>query len=219
MISQNESPIVDRQALAEQVIVSAANVLSAAGFTRAEISDFFRQAADQLQVALAPATEAAPRPDHRLAHVATEFSRHAAVQELHGLAAKAATLLPVEPGGDGLRDAFDLAMQAVPLLAEAQQALRALATDASISLVPNHTERERRIASGEEPGDEIILCLEDFEALYIGAFDIIGAAAGALAADRDSEAFTFLLAHLADNAVVLNPRVQAVFEEGARSLG
>jgi hypothetical protein len=216
VISKNESPRVDREALAEQVIISAGNVLAAAGFTRAEIGDFFRQAAEQLQ---ASATEVMPRSDKRLAHVATEFSRHPAVHELHGLAAKANALLPLKPEGDDLREAFDLAMKAAPLLAEAQQALRALAVDASLPLVPNRAERERQATSGEEPGDALILCLEDFEALYLDAVDLVGAVAHALAAGQDSEAFTFLLAHLADNAVILNPRLQAVFEEGARSLG
>lgn len=219
MISMDDSPKVDREALAGQVIVSAGNILATAGFTRAEIGDFFRQAAEQLQHGIpGPSTEGKQQADSRLAHVATEFSRNPAVHELHDLATKAGLLLPIKAEGDDLRNAFDLAMKAVPLIAEAQQALRALAADASLPLVPNQAERKRKAASEEEPDDTLIICLEDFEALYVGVFDVIGAVADSLARGNDGEAFTFLLAHLADNAVILSPRLQTLFEEGARSL-
>lgn len=217
----DETPKIDREALAEQVIVSAGNVLATAGFTREEIGDFFRQAAEQLQISpvSAPVPDATPGFDNRLAQVANMFSQNPAVHELHELAAKANALLPVQPEGDGLRDAFDMTMKAIPLLAEAQQSLRAVAMEVSLPLVPSHAERERRATSGDITGNDPIVCLEDFEALYSRVFEVMGAVADVLVKQQDREAFTFLLGHLADNGVILNSRLQLAFEEGMRSLG
>jgi len=208
--ANDDSPTIDRQALAEQVIVSAGNVLAAAGFARMEIADFFRQAADQLGEAGrqdAMPRQASPGTESPLARVATQFSQHPAVHELHGLSARAAALLPLKAEGDHLTEAFDIAMQAVPLLAAAQQALRTLAQDASLQLTDD---------AGQEAG---CARASDFEALYAGVFEVIAAVAEALARRRDPEAFIFLLEHLANNGVTLDARLQKAFERGAELLG
>lgn len=204
--------MIDRQVLAEQIIISSGNILATAGFTRVEIADFFTQAADQLRGSAWEKRVPDGKADERLARVATEFSQHTAVHELHSLGVKAQALMPLEPDAPDLRNAFDMAMQAVPLLAEAQQALRTLASDAALPLVAH---RDHKETSGEAAQ---AVCLEDFEALYQGVFDILGAVAKALLERQDRDAFTFLLGHLADNGVILNPGLQATIEEATYSL-
>jgi hypothetical protein len=214
--------MIDRQALAAQVIVSAGNVLAAAGFTRAEICDFFRQAADQLDHRTTPQADPdrAPPPvsDGGLARVATEFARNSAVHELHGLAGRAGKLVPLADEGSDLRDAFDLAMQAVPLLAEAQHALRNMATRAGLPFVAHHDERDALSASGDHEGAARAICLEDFEAPYANVPALFAAVFDALAAREDREAFTFLLGQLVDNGVTLDPRAKAAIEKGGHAL-
>jgi hypothetical protein len=212
----DKATTIDRQALAQQVIISCGNILAAAGFGRAEIADFFTQAADQLRGGAAE--KKSPAVEDRLARVATEFSQNTAVHELHSLGMKAQALMPLEPDAPDLRDAFDMAMQAVPLLAEAQQGLRTMASEAGLPLVARRTERDSMAASADPRGAGQVVCLEDFEALYQGAFDILGAVAEALLQRHDRDAFTFLLAHLADNGVILTPRLQATIEKATYSL-
>lgn len=206
-----EAAMIDRQALAEQVIISAGNVLAAAGFGRTEIADFFMQAAEKLGAA----REGSGLSVGRLAEVATKFSQIPAVQDLHNLGVEAQALIPLEAGPADLRDLFDMAMQAVPMLAESQQGLRTLASEAMLTLVAHRTGRDSKSA---DPETEHIICLEDFEALYQGAFDLLGAVAEALVKRQDRDAFTFLLGHLADNGVILNPALQATLEKGLNSL-
>lgn len=211
----DEAAMVDRQALAEQVIISSGNILAAAGFARAEIADFFTQAADQLRGSPANRRSAGEAAEDPIARVATGFSQNPAVHELHSLGMKAQALMPLEPDAPNLRDAFDMAMRAVPLLAEAQQALRTMANEAMLPLVAHRVERDHRAAASGDAGH--IVCLEDFEALYQGALDILGAVAEALLERQDREAFTFLLTHLADNGVILSPHLQKAIEKGAGS--
>lgn len=216
MNTTDESAMIDRQALAQQVIISSGNILATAGFGRAEIADFFAQAAEQLRSSPKPPRAAGVDADDRLARVATGFSQNAAVHELHNLGVKAQALMPLGPDAPGLRDAFDLAMQAVPLLAEAQQALRTMADEAMLPLAAHRTEHDTRAA---DPGSaSAIVCLEDFETLYHGVFDILSAVTEALVERQDRDAFTFLLGHLADNGVIINPQLQATIERGARAL-
>jgi len=214
---------IDRRAVAEQVIVSAGNILVAAGFAREEIGDFFRQAADQLQGGACAVEGNRPAEgeqwDDGLAPIAAAFSENSAVQELHGLAVQAQTLLPLDRDSPGLRDAFDMAMRMVPLLAEAQHVLRTLASEASLPLFANREEWRKRVGAGELAEAAPAVCLEDFETTYRGAFEMIGAIAEELLKRQDQEAFTFLLAHLADNGVVVSAELQASIEKVARSIG
>jgi hypothetical protein len=212
----DKATTIDRQVLAQQVIISCGNILAAAGFGRAEIADLFTQAADQLRGGAAE--KKSPAVEDRLARVATEFSQNTAVHELHSLGMKAQALMPLEPDAPDLRDAFDMAMQAVPLLAEAQQGLRTMASEAGLPLVARRTERDSMAASADPRDAGQVVCLEDFEALYQGAFDILGAVAEALLQRHDRDAFTFLLTHLADNGVILTPRLQATIEKATYSL-
>lgn len=215
----DEAPRIDRQALAEQVIVSAGNILVAAGFAPREIGFFFRQAADQL----APLSPAAPAPPERghdsLARIRSAFAQSGPVSELRRLTVQAQALPPLSGEGSALKDGFDLAMRMAPLLAEAQNGLRALAEEAGLPLFANRSEWMRNAGpSGAASEARSAVCLEDFEAAYPGASEAIGAVADELLRRRDTEAFAFLLGHLAENGVVISPGLHASIEKGMELL-
>lgn len=211
MDRNDEAPAIDRRGLAEQVIVSAGNILVAAGFAPQEIGFFFRQAADQLD----PVSPAAPTPpdlEHEsLAGVQSAFAQSRPVSELRRLAEQARALPPLSGEGSALKDGFDLAMRMAPLLAEAQNRLRGLAEEAGLPLFATR---------GEWTGNASpsAVCLEDFEAAYPGAFEAIGAVADELLRRRDTEAFAFLLGHLAENGVVISPGLHASIAKGMELL-
>lgn len=218
MNSENETPVVDRQAIADQVIVSAGNILVAAGFGREEIGFFFRQAADHLapvSAPLVPASPGAEAPPSSGIHAA--FQRSKPVSQLQPLIAQAQKLLPLTPDGPELKQCFDLAMQMAPLLAEAQSGLRALAEEAGLTLFAS---REDLTNAGTLPSADArpAICLEDFETAYRGAFEAIGAVADELLRRKDSEAFSFLLGHLAENSVVIDRALRASIERALHLL-
>jgi len=208
--TKHDEVTIDRQALAQEVIVSAGNLLRAAGFDRDEIGDFFRQAADMLGDGTGAATVSSQgRPARGLAGVAAQFADHSAVQELARLGAEAQGLLPLAEDSPQLKQAFDTAMQIVPLLAEAQNALRVLAGDADLPLVAN-------LSEAADAGGEIV-CLEQFETAYDEALAVLGAVIEALIERGDGEAFAFLLGHFAENGVVIGGPLEAVIARGART--
>ncbi|MDE2403207.1 MAG: hypothetical protein KGM17_00640 [Sphingomonadales bacterium] len=196
------APPVDRAALAREVVVSAANVLRAAGFAREEIAAFFAQAAAQL--------EAHAVPDDPLTATARAFADLPPVRDLQPLVTEAHALLPLRDEVPALKQAFDLAMRAAPLLAEAQDGLRALAREAGLTLA----------ATAAEPrGDGPVVCLEEFAGAYAGVDDLVAQLAEALVARGDREAFAFLLGHFAEHGVVITGRLQAALARGADLLG
>lgn len=203
-ISDENAPI-DRQALAQEVIVSAGNVLRAAGFGREEIGFFFRQAADMLGGASIAARP--DRPTGTLARVVTQFAASTSVQELQCLGAEGQGLLPFGRESPQLKQGFDMAMQIVPLLAEAQAALRQLAEEAGLPLFA--TRGDAAAAEGEA------VCLEAFELAYADAQAVLVAVIEALLECQDGEAFAFLLGHLAENGVVVGGDLQAAIAKGA----
>lgn len=209
MSIRDENATIDRQALAQEVIVSAGNVLRAAGFDRDEIGFFFRQAADMLGGA---AVAAQPdRPTGALARVVTQFAASTAVQELQRLGAEGQGLLPFDEDGAQLKQGFDTAMQIVPLVAEAQNVLRQFAEEAGLPLFV--TRADAAAAVGEA------VCLEAFEPAYADAQAVLAAVIEALLDRQDGEAFAFLLGHLAENGVVITGSLQAVIARGASLVG
>lgn len=209
MSIRDENATIDRQALAQEVIVSAGKVLRAAGFGREEIGFFFRQAADML----GGASVAVPRdqPTGALARVVTQFAASTAVQELQRLGGEGRGLLPFGAEAPQLKQGFDTAMQIVPLLAEAQAMLRQLATEADLPLFV--TRAEAGAAQGEA------VCLEAFELAYADAQAVLVAVIEALLERQDGEAFAFLLGHLAENGVAIGGPLQAAIAEGAKLVG
>lgn len=223
MDNKDEEPAIDRQRLAEQVIVSAGNVLAAAGFGREEIGHFFRQAADQLAPAAGTAT-----PDHAetslrtvqapMEPVLAAFLQSRPVCELQALAAQAQALEPLDCDGPQLKSAFDLAMQMAALLGEAQHGLRTLAREAQIPVFNSRDEWMDEIGTRDLSAASPAICLEDFEPACRKAFGGIGAVLDELARREDTEAFTFLLGQLAENGVVIDSVLRASVERGAALL-
>lgn len=212
-----------KQAIAEQVIVSAGNILVAAGFEREEIGAFFRQAADQLapshphpEVARAQAPASSPRPDMAPVHAA--FRQSKAVADLQPLILQAQALLPLDRDGAQLKEAFDLAMQMAGHLAEAQNGLRMLAKEAQLPVYASREEWMESTGITDLSQALPAICLEDFEPAYRGAFDAIGAVLEELLRREDAEAFTFLLGHLAENGVAIDGGLRASIEKAARLL-
>lgn len=180
----------DRLAIAEQVIVSAGNILVAAGFTRAEIRSFFQQAADQLEQ---PAPSAAGDDPLRAA-----FAASSAVRKLAELEPRVHALPAAGVPGVPLRDHFDIAMQMIPLVAEAQDWLRRAASEAGL---PIHADRQVASATGQAAAGA--LYYEDFTDQLGFAFDHLRTLCQQLAAQDDGEALAFLLAFLTDNGVII----------------
>lgn len=223
MNSENETPptnrqAIDRQAIADQVIVSAGNILVAAGFGREEIGFFFRQAADHL-TPVSPLSKTPPNSEQPgLARIAAAFERFKPVSQLQQLIAQARTLLPLHHEGSELKACFDLAMQMAPLLAEAQKGLRTLAEEAGLPVFPSRDDWLVNAGTPNAAEAPPAVCLEDFEAPYRGAFEAIGAVADELVRREDPEAFTFLLGHLAQNDVVIDRALHAAIERGMLKL-
>jgi hypothetical protein len=210
----NEAPSIDRQAIAEQVIVSAGNVLVSAGFSPEEIGAIFRQAADHL----APAVSRAPVPvspdPQGLEAVRAAFRRSRAVADLQPLITQARARLPLDGDGPQLKDCFDLAMQMAPLLAQAQDALRALAKEAGLPVFATREEWMASAGATDPAGAPPPVCLDDFETAYRGAFEAIATVVEELLRREDGEAFAFLLGHLAENSVVIDRSLRLTIERG-----
>lgn len=184
MTSQHPRP--DPLAIAGQVIVSAGNILVAAGFTREEIRSFFLQAADQL----ADADEAQVADSGTARGLKAEFARTDAVRQLAAGCGRA------QDANASLRDRFDLAMRIIPLVAEAQHWLRRAATQAGLSVIADRRQHHPETA-------EAALVFEDYEDCYAPALDHLGALLEDLARADDDEAVAFLLQTMTDQGVTI----------------
>lgn len=202
-------PEPDRLAIAQQVIRSAGDVLRAAGFSREEIGSFFRQAADTLL----PVDEAQPPPpmeDGLVEQVARDFGESRLGRDIAGLNAQLLDMgLPQR--GAPLAGHFDLAMKLIPLIAEAQDSLRAAAGKAGLKVFA-----DRRVA--EAQADSAAMYLDDFRSLWSGGFDLIAALFSALSERGDEQAFTFLLESLLENSVVISFELKQAIESAAQAL-
>jgi len=192
-----DSSGTDRLALAQQVIRSAADILVAAGFGRGEIGSFFRQAADHLGGA-----EELPVPSEPQDLLAAAFAESPAMAELSGLGAPPAPAAP-------LRDRFDYAMKAIPLVAEAQLWLRRAAGEAGLPM----------LADRDQARDgEAALCYEDFAGHYAEPFAAVGDIALELAALDDEEAFAFLPRHMTDTGLIVSRSLKIALGDAAAAL-
>lgn len=207
-----------KQAIAEQVIVSAGNILVAAGFEREEIGQFFRQAADQLAPSPGSAAPLASAVRSDMAPVHSAFRRSKPVADLQPLIAQSRALPPLSEDGPQLKAGFDLAMQMVPLLAEAQNGLRALAQEAGLPLYATRDEWRESAGEADLAGQPPAVCLEDFAPAYRDAFAAIGTVLEELLRREDAEAFAFLLGHLAENGVAIDSGLRSVVEQAGRLL-
>ena len=213
----------DRLAIAEQVIVSAGNILVAAGFSPEEIGSFFRQAADQLagkpdsdSAVAQGAAFSAEEPG--MDKLQSEFRASAPVRELSKLGARAESLGLPGDNPASLKDHFDLAMQMVPHIADAQEWLRRAAEEEGRLVFANRREFQMDAANEVGPEGSDALFFEDFEAAYAQSFGLICSVIDALAEQGDEQAFAFLLESLFENSVVITYEVKQTMERGVSAL-
>lgn len=210
----------DKLAVADQVIVSAGNILRAAGFTREEIGSFFRQAADQLAPNDMPNDAAGEVPvapsESSLARLKNDFIASESVQELMRMGTGASALPPIaEP--DALKRHFDLAMQMIPQIAAAQEWLRAAAAKDGLVLAANQNEWFASNGEGESQAEGKVVFLDEFEAAYAHSLATVGAVVDALVDHDDERAFAFLLECLLENSVVITAEMKEAMARGVQS--
>jgi hypothetical protein len=200
----------DRLAIAQQVIKSAGNVLRAAGFTRDEIGSFFRQAADHLAGGKTePRVDDRPEGAGMVERLVAEFAGSPPGREIAQLNTQALDLGLPDPEAP-LAGHFDLAMKMIPLIAEAQNALRGVASNAGLQV---HADRR----AGMQPGAGA-LYFDDFQSLWSDGFELIAALLAALSDRGDEEAFTFLLESLLENSIVVSFELKEAIERASGAL-
>ncbi|MFA7601473.1 MAG: hypothetical protein WCY29_00570 [Novosphingobium sp.] len=200
----------NKAAIARQVIVSAGDILVAAGFGRDEIAAFFRQAADHLGGALqAGPADASSRGGE---DILSRYRAIAPVRALAGLTAEAAALASAAHGGEALKDAYDLAMKIIPHIAEAQGWLRAAAREAGLRISADSRERPDGRADGED------LLMGEFEFAYRDGFDLIASVVAVLAGQDDEEAFRLILMSLVENGITVSGELKSAIETAAGKL-
>ncbi len=197
----------DRLAIAQQVIKSAGDVLRAAGFDREEIGSFFRQAADTLSGAIT-APSSGPSSASLAERLAAQFAQTPSGREIAQLSTQALRLGPPQ-GEVPLAGHFDLAMKMIPLIAEAQNRLRGVASEARLQVFAD------RRSAGDAAN---ALCFDEFRSLWSEGFDLIAALLAALAERGDEEAFSFLLESLLENGVVISFELKETIEHSAKTL-
>jgi hypothetical protein len=185
-------------AIAEQVIVSAGNVLRAAGFDRKEIASFFHQAAAQLSGGAPPASE--PETG-RVTRLHAEFTAIPPVRELLRLQREHLTdVLPAS-----VEAQFALAMEIIPHLGAAQEWLRGMADEAGLALQTSRAE-------GQEDARGTLF-LEDFEAVYGPSFTLIASLLETLVAQGHEAAVRPLLLSLVNNNVTVTSGLKRSMEK------
>jgi hypothetical protein len=200
----NQGP--DRMAIAEQVIVSAGNVLRAAGFDRGEIASFFHQAAAQL----ADGTSRQEPETARATRLHAEFAAIPPVRELARLQReRAADALPTSE--EALEAQFTLAMEIIPHLGAAQEWLRGMADEAGLVLQTSRAEGPADVRGA--------LFLEDFEAVYGSSFELIASLLETLVAQGHEAAFRPLLLSLVNHNVTVTSELKRSMEKWAGALG
>lgn len=204
----------NKAAIARQVIVSAGDILVAAGFGRDEIAAFFRQAADHLGGALqAGPADASPRGGE---DILSRYRAIAPVRALAGLTAEAAALASAAHGGEALKDAYDLAMKIIPHIAEAQGWLRAAAREAGLRIAADSRQRPDGLAEGRADGEDLLM--GEFEFAYRDGFDLIASVVTVLAGQDDEEAFRLILMSLVENGITVSGELKSAIETAAGKL-
>lgn len=206
----SNDPDSDKAAIARQVIVSAGDILVAAGFGRDEIAAFFRQAADHLQ-----GGQPASPPDSSPRHgedILSQYRTIAPVRALAGLTAEAAGLASPDDSLAALRDSYDLAMKIIPHIAEAQGWLRTAAREAGLRIATDSRQRQDGRSDGED------LFMDQFEFAYRAGFDLIASVTTVLAEQDDEEAFRLILMSLVENAITVSEELKAAIETAAGRL-
>jgi hypothetical protein len=221
----------DRLALAQEVIVSAGNILVAAGFQRDEIAGFFRQAADQLGSTAGPENSANPpcgdhpvqpareiRPAGSVAEMLTRFAEIAPVRALADIAVGPQLVAGLRDGPEPARPHIDLALKMLPQVAEAQGWLRDTAREAGFEVV---TSRQQWLAEAAPEALARVghmVFLDDFEAACKPCFDFLAALVAAVVRENDEQALNVLLHGLVSCGIIITYGLKIELETAVEKL-
>ncbi|WP_426266268.1 hypothetical protein [Sphingomonas sp. LHG3443-2] len=214
---------VNREAVAQEVLGSAAKILLLTGYSEDEVGELFQQAAGQMLSGeavgriddagdFAPDENALDEVD--IWSLAQKFEDHTAVKALNRLNKRASTLDDLDDP-QALAKAIALLTEAIRLRHDAITWLRTEAAEAGIEVVGD---REEWIASATDDQldqEDSLLFLDDYR--WSGDFNwyLVGQVARALAETGDREALTsFSSVVLSDNLGLQVP----VREEVERSV-
>ena len=223
-----ESP---SQAIAHEVIVSAGNILGAAGFKRNEIAGFFRQAADQLGDAAdrpSPAWSVGDGPrvasgqesraDRSLADLQADFSGISAVRALANIAVDPEMVARLRGGSEPARPHLDLALRMFPYIAEAQNWLRDTAREAGYEIVTDRRQWLAAVPAEALAQDRQVVFLEDFEAACKPCLDFVTALVAAIESGNDSDALNILLHGLVSCGIIVTYALKIELESAVAKL-
>jgi hypothetical protein len=206
LIDNSSADETDKQAVAREVIVSAGNILTAAGFRRDEIAGFFQQAADHLAITASrkePSPPVSVPPARSIAEMRARFVELAPVRALVEIVVGPQVIAGLRSGLVPARPHIELVLSMLPQVAEAQNWLHDTAHEAGLQVVAN---RQQWLA--DAPPEDLAqigqkLFLDDFEALYNPFFDLITAVIAAVVCENDEEALNVLLQALVSCGVIV----------------
>lgn len=209
-----KSPAPERLAVADQVIISAGNILRVAGFRRDEIAMFFRQAADHLGAE----SSASSSPI-----VLTRKERF--LQNLGSITPILALMeLNVDTVSQGqakgsLMDRFDLAMRTIPHIAAAQDWVRAAAAEAGLRIIAEEPEMSGGRAHADLIDAATAIGFDEIHPTYASGFAMVESVVGTLADQGDEEALNLILMSLVENSVVVSRELRFAIETAVERLG
>lgn len=216
----------NREAVAEEVLGSAAKILLLTGFSEDEVGELFQQAAGQMLTG-----ETVGRSDDAgdfatdddgldqvdIWSLAQKFEDHTAVKGLNRLSKRASTLDDLEDP-QVLAKAIALLTEAVRLRHDAITWLRTEAAEVGIEVVGD---REEWIASATDDQldqEDILIFLDDYR--WSGDFNwyLVGQVARALAETGDREALTSLSSVVLNDDLGLDGRVREEVERSVETI-
>lgn len=217
---------IDRSAIAEEVVSSAARVLMAAGFALEEVASLFRQAGDQLESGEAvretevddyEADDSMSSGSERY-DLIDNFDKLPSVKSLHRLAKRSDAIgsLDDEPS---LVRAVKLVAEAIPLRREALGWLNAQAQSAGFGVSPNREEWIEAATDEQLDNEDQVIFLDDYQ--FSGNFNwhLISQVARALAASGEVEHLGSFGELVLDENVFLEVRIQDEVREAIEACG
>lgn len=217
---------IDREAIAEEVVSSAARVLFLAGFTEAHVGDLFQQAARQIlsgEVGHTPVDVGedyieGDSGDQSIWRIADKFEEIKPVKSLSRLGKRANAINELDDPAT-LAKAVELATEAVGLRKEALDWLRSEADKADVEVVADHDQWTETATDEQLDEEDNVIFLDDYR--WSGDFNwyLIGQVARALAESGDRDALTDFSAVVLDEDLALESRVREDVEKAVGAAG
>lgn len=217
---------INREAIAEEVVSSAARVLFLAGFTEAQVGDLFQQAARQIPSGEVEQTSVGVGEDYieddsgdqGIWSIADKFEEIKPVKALSRLGKRANAINELDDPPT-LAKAVELATEAVGLRKEALDWLRSEADKAGVEVVADHDQWTETATDEQLDEEDNVIFLDDYR--WSGDFNwyLIGQVARALAESGDRDALTDFSAVVLDEDLALESRVREDVEKAVGTAG